>query len=118
MSSGDIAHIILNSLMSSAPYLAAWIVAIVFSVIMLRRGGGRAERFLLTGSCLMLASKLFSVPTVLIVPLLIDSGWSTDRALPVLSGIGFFLSLVSLAGIVCLVYAFWIKFKVKSRESS
>ena len=117
MSFSDIGSIIIHNLVPAAPYLAAWIAAIVFSVIMLRRGG-RAERFLLTGSCLMLASKLFSVPTVLIVPLLVDSGWSTDRALSVLSGVHLFLSLVSLAGIVCLVYAFWIKFKVKSRESS
>jgi len=114
MSFSDICSIIIHSLIPAAPYLAAWIAAIVFSVIMLRRGGGRAERFLLTGSCLMLANKLFSIPTVLIVPLLVDSGWSPDRAMPVLSGFGLFLSLVSLAGIVCLVYAFWIKFKVKS----
>ncbi len=118
MSFSDIGSIIIHNLIPAAPYLAAWIAAIVFSVIMLRRGGGRAERFLLTGSCLMLAGKLFSVPTVLIVPLLVGSGWSTDRALPMLSGFGFFLGLISLAGIMCLVYAFWIKFKVKSRDSS
>jgi hypothetical protein len=114
MSLSDTGSIIINSLIPAAPYLAAWIAAIVFSVIMFRRGGGRAERFLLTGSCLMLASRLLSVPTVLIVPLLVDSGWSTDRALPVLSGVGLFLGLVGLAGIVCLVYAFWVKFEVKS----
>ena len=118
MSFGDIASSVLSRLVVNAPYLVAWIVAIVFSVIMLRRGGGRAERFLLTGSCLMLASKLFSVPIVLIVPLLVDSGWSTDRAVPVLSGIALFVSLGGLAGIMCLVYAFWIKFKVKSNASS
>ena len=110
--------IILSSLIMSTPYLVAWIVAIIVAVVMLRRGGGRAEGFLLTGSCLMLASRLFSVPTILIVPLLLDNGWSTARALSVLSGVGLFLGLVGLAGIVCLVYAFWIKFKVKSRESS
>ena len=117
MSSGDIAHIILNSLIPAAPYLAAWIAAIVFSIIMLRRGGGRAERLLLIGSCLMFAGKLFSVPTVLIAPLLVDSGWSTSRAVSMLSGVGLSLSLFSLAGIVCLVYAFWTRFKVKSSES-
>ena len=81
---------------------------------MLREGGGRAERFLLIGSCLMLANKIFSVPTAIIVPLLIDSGWVMDRALTVASGIGLFLGLVALTGIVCLVYAFWTKFRVKS----
>ena len=114
MSFSDTGSVIINNLIPAAPYLAAWIAAIVFSVIMLRRGGGRAERFLLTGSCLMLANKLFSVPTVLIVPLLVGSGWSTDRVLPILSGVGLLLGLVSLAGIVCLVYAFWVKFEVKA----
>ena len=118
MSFSDIGSIIIHNLIPTAPYLVAWIAAIVFSVIMLRRGGGRAERLLLTGSCLMLASKLLSVPTVLIVPLLVGSGWSTDRALPMLSGVGLFLGLVGLAGIVCLVYAFWIKFKVKANATA
>ena len=118
MSFGDIAQVILSGLIPATPYLAAWIAAIVFSRIMLRRGGGRAERFLLIGSCVMLAGKLLSVPAALIVPLLIDSGWSPLRALPVFSGFSFFLGLISLAGIVCLVYAFWIKFKVKSGEYS
>ena len=117
MSLSDIGSIIVRNLIPAAPYLAAWIAAIVLSVIMLRRGGGRAERFLLIGSCLMLASKLFNVPTVLIVPLSVDGGWGTDGALPVFSGVNLFLGLISLAGIVCLVYAFWIKFKVKSSES-
>lgn len=118
MSFGDIGSIIVHSLIPAAPYLAAWIAALVFSVIMLRRGGGRAERFLLAGSCVMLAGKLFSVPAALIVPWLIDSGWRPDRALPVFSGFSFFLGLISLAGIVCLVYSFWIKFKVKLGEYS
>ena len=118
MSLSDVGSIIIHNLIPAAPYLAAWIAAIVFSVIMLRQGGGRAERFLLIGSCLMLASKLFSVPTVLIVPLLVGSGWNPGRALPVVSGVGLFCSLVGLVGIVGLVYTFWIKFKVKSHEYS
>ena len=116
MSFGDIASFIMHALIPAAPYLAAWIVAIILSVIMLRRGGGRAERFLLIGSCLMLVSKLFSVPTGLIVPLLVGSGWSTDRTLPLLSGFSLFLGLIGLAGIICLVYAFWAKFNALDIE--
>ncbi len=119
MDSGDVAQVILSSLIPTAPYLAAWIVAIVFSAIMLRRGGGRAERFLLTGSCLMLASTLFrSVASAVIQVLFIQKGWDALRVATVLSYNGLFFGLVSLAGIVCLVYAFWIKFKVKSGEYS
>ena len=69
--------VMLGGLIMAAPQLAAWSVAITVAVIMLRRGGGRAERFLL-------------------------------------SGFNLFRGLVGLVGILCLVYAFWIKFRVKS----
>ena len=117
MSFSDMCSVIIHSLIPAAPYLAAWSASVVFSTIMIRRVGGRAEHLLLTGSCLMLASKLCSVPAVLITPLLINSGWNTNRALPVLSGFNLFTGLISLAGIVCLVYSFWIKFQVKPSES-
>jgi len=114
MSSGDIAQVLLTSLLADAPYLAAWIAAIVVAVMMLKREGGKAERFLLTGSCLMFANSLLRLPTTLIVPWLVKGGWSSNGALPILSGFNLFRGLVSLAGILCLVYAFWIKFKVRA----
>ena len=110
--------LILSGLIMAAPYLVAWIVAIIVAVIMLRRGGHRAERFLLAGSCLMLTTSLLSVPIYAIVPWLVEGGASRVEAVSVISGVHLFLGLVSLVGIVCLVYAFWIKFKVKSNASS
>ncbi len=106
--------IMLGGLIMAAPSLAAWIVAIVVAVIMLRRGGGRAERFLLSGSCLMLVSTLFTVPTAAIAPWLVEGGASRVEAASVLSGFNLFRGLVGLAGILCLVYAFWVKFKVRT----
>ena len=41
------------SFLARLPYLLAWLVAIVFAVIMLRRGGGKAEKLLLAGSSFM-----------------------------------------------------------------
>lgn len=117
MSFGDIGSSIVHNLIPAAPYLAAWIAAIVLSVIMLRRGGGRAERFLLAGSCMMLAGTLFrSIASAVIQVLFIQKGWDALRVATVLSYNGLFFGLVSMAGIICLVYAFWIKFKVKSGE--
>ena len=106
--------IMLGGLITAAPYLVAWIVAIIVAVIMLRRGGGRAERFLLSGSCLMLVSTLFTVPMPAIAPWLVEGGASRVEAASVISGFNLFRGLVGLVGILCLVYAFWIKFKVKS----
>ena len=119
MGFGDIASSVLGRLAAEIPYLVAWIAAIVLSVIMLRRGGGRAERFLLAGSCVMLAKQLFYIPVsvvteFLIVPSLLERGASRVEAVQVLSYIRIFFGLVSLGGIICLVYAFWKKFWVKS----
>ena len=115
MSLSDTVTAILYSLIGSVPYLVAWIVAIVLSVIMLQRGGGRAERFLLAGSCVMFTERLFSTPiSVIMVPWLHDIGLHIQSTALVLSGVRFFFGVVSLAGIVCLVYAFWVKFKFKS----
>ena len=106
--------VMLGGLITASPPLAAWSVAIIVAVIMLRHGGGRAERFLLLGSCLMLASTLFTVPMAAIAPWLVEGGASRVEAVSVLSGFNLFRGLVGLAGILCLVYAFWIKFKVRS----
>lgn len=55
----DISSIFLSGLIGIAPFLAAWIVVIVLASLMLRRGGGKAERFLVAGASLMLAKTLF-----------------------------------------------------------
>ena len=119
MSAGDITVEVFRKLLFATPYLAAWIAAIVLSVIMLRRGGGRAEKFLLAGSCVMFAQKLCNVTVstvtqLLIIPSLLERGWSSPTAVSVLSYINVFFGLVSLVGIIFLVYAFWIKFREKS----
>jgi len=119
MDFSDISSIILNGLIARAPFLAAWIAATTIAAIMLRHGGGRAERFLLAGSCVMFAKQLFYIPVsavieLLIVPSMIERGVSRPIAVQVFSYNSIFFGLVGLAGIICLVYAFWTKFKVKS----
>ena len=118
MDFSDISSIILNGLIARAPFLAAWIAATTIAAIMLRHGGGRAERFLLAGSCVMLLGSLLHIPVPLIVPWLVESGMSMVEAASRVTYFGMFASLVSMAGIGCLVYAFWIKFKVKSNATA
>jgi len=105
--------IMVSGLINAAPALVGWTVAIVVAILMLRRGGGKAERFLLSGSCLMLMSSLLSVPIAAIVPWLVEGGATVVEAASVVSGFNIFRGLIALAGIICLIYAFWIKFKVK-----
>ncbi len=103
--------VILRGLITAAPPLAGWIVAIVLAVVMLRRGGGKAERLLFAGVSLMLVNSLILVLSEGLAMWLHDTGMSLGSAF---SGVLWVGRLISLAGIICLVYAFWIKFKVKS----
>ena len=103
-----------------SPMLVAWIVGIVLAARMRKRGGGKAERLLLIGCCLMLAQQLASpCPQVLILWLIAERigttaasiGWATTMvAIP--------LGIIGLAGIICLVCAFWIKFRTSLRSDS
>ena len=118
MSASDISPIIFGSLIGQSPYLAAWIAAVVVAMIMLRRGGDRAERFLLIGASLMLVQSLIAVPTTaLSIWLTVDKGMTNVETASVVSIYNLIRGCIGLAGIVCLVYAFWTKFKVKPSES-
>ena len=108
-------HAVIGGVISSAPSLVGWIVAVVLAAIMLRRGGGRAERFLLTGASLMLVQSLIAIPTTaLSIWLTVDRGMANVEAASVLSIFGLVRGCIGLAGIICLVYAFWIRFKARS----
>jgi len=98
------------------PVLLAWLAGIVLSVLMLRRGGGKAERLLLTGCCLMFGSRfLRPFLTGLAVWLSADPEISNVRAAHT---IGLMVSLplatLDMAGIVCLVLAFWFRWRSQS----
>jgi len=105
-------QVIAGGLLSSAPALVGWIVAVVLAAIMLRRGGARAERFFLVGACLMLLASILAIPTqALNLWLHTGQGMPNAEIAFWLSMYGLFRGLIGLAGIICLVYAFWVKFK-------
>jgi len=105
---------VLLSILPSALPLAAWIVGVVFAVKMVRQKGGRAERFLLAGACLMLLASILVIPTSAFGTWLrIDREMTNVQIALWLSIFDLIRGIISLAGIVCLVYAFWQKFKTK-----
>jgi hypothetical protein len=104
----------LMMLAGSTPALILWIAVIIFAVVMLRRGGGRAERFLIAGASLKIISNLLGIITPAIMIWLLDAGYSKNYANSIASGYGIFLNIIGMAGIICLVYAFWVKFKTKN----
>ena len=105
-------------LAGSAPALALWIAAVIFAAVMLRRGGGRAERFLIAGAGLKIVGNLLNIPTVAIVPWFVTRGYSMDNAVSLVEYYGIFLNVVGMAGIICVVYAFYVKFEARNLERS
>lgn len=104
----------LGYLIGAAPALVFWIVIIIFATIMLRRVGGRAERFLVAGVGIEMAGTLLRIPMGAIAPWIFHQGYSTTYISSVSTGYGIFLNVISMAGIICFIYAFWVKFKAKS----
>jgi hypothetical protein len=105
--------LLLIGLMGAAVPLAFWIAVIVFTRIMQKRGGDRAERFLITGASLNLASVVIRIPTNIIVPVLalqdkpmdiISTITTVSTAIRIATGI------IDMVGIICIIYAFWVKF--------
>jgi hypothetical protein len=103
-------NVFLGSLVNAIPGLVVWIVALVSSIILSIRFGGRLERFLIAGSCLMLASTLLRIPVPAATRHLTEGSLSNVSAATIISGINLFPGLISLSGVICLFYAIWKKF--------
>lgn len=105
-------QVVIGKLLVLAPSLVGWIVAVVLAAIILKRGGARAERFLVIGASLMLLGSLLDIPTpALSMWLSVAKGMTNVKAASVLSVFGLVRGCIGLAGIICLVYAFWVKWK-------
>jgi len=99
-----------------SPFLALWIAAIVFAAVMLGRGGGRAERFLIAGASLKLIGNLISIPANFFIVGLLDRGYNIAEMSSIYSSVSLLINIVHMAGIICLIYAFWIRFKSRNAE--
>jgi ABC-type Fe3+-siderophore transport system permease subunit len=105
-----------SSLLNAVPDIIAWTAGIVLAVIMVRRGGLKPEKLLLTGCCLMLAETILSpVVRELVMDWVRGNDTSYLAVGQTVTYTQIPLIIVSLAGIVCLVWAFWIRFHVKKQ---
>lgn len=108
--------LVLTNFVNAVPGLVIWIAALVFSIILSKRGDGKLERFLIIGSCLMLVSTFLGIPVPFIAHYLNQNSLSNASTAGVVSGINLFLSLISLAGVICLFYAIWKKFNERTTK--
>ena len=95
------------------PELVGWLIGLVLAVLMLKRGGGRAEKLFLAGCSLVVFVQLAGPFLSGFVSVMRSEGWRLAQAA------GFLLlplSILSLAGFICLAIAFILKFMKKRRE--
>jgi len=100
------------ALLGNIPTLLAWLVGIVLAVRMLRRAG-KAEKLLLAGCSLMFVAQIVRpFLTGLALWLVHEHGMTRASA----SGLAFSLpiTILSMVGIVCLVYTFWTRWKTSA----
>lgn len=103
---------VVPDLLASIPMFLAWIVGVAFAVLMLRHGGGKAEKLLLVGCSLMFLSVVIRpFLTGLALWLVAEHGMTRAGA----AGLAFSLpmSITGMSGIVCLILAFWFRWKAK-----
>ncbi len=96
--------------LGNIPILLAWLVGIVLAVRMIKRGGGKAEKLLLIGCSLMFVAQVVKpFLTGLALWMVQEQGMSRASA----SGLALSLpiGILGMAGIICLIWAFWLKFK-------
>ena len=98
------------SILRYIPELVAWGIGIILAVLMVRWGGGKAEKLLLAGCGLMFAAQLISLLLTDMIP------WMSEQRISA-QGLGIIRSLSSglpsLTGIICLVIAFRFRFRRK-----
>jgi len=110
---------VVPSLLPKIPMLLLWLAGIVLSVLMLRRGGAKAEMLLLAGCAIKFVEQIYGSFYRGVIAYLMSeqlrayplNGW--EWQLFMWNGVA-----LGLAGFVCLVIAFWMKFRssLRSRE--
>jgi len=119
MSSSVSVAIFSEPLIRNIPELVAWGIGIVLAVLMVRRGGGKTEKLLLAGCSLMFVTQLASPLLYELVQWLTsERGMSHIATAQTMGWVTLPLTVISLAGLVCLVWAFWVQFRVKRGVSA
>ena len=105
-------------MLENIPELVAWLFGVVTAVVMVRRGGVRAEKLLLAG-CSMMFIIALAGPFLsgLVQSLMFEEGMSNvSRAQTMSLYVSLPRGILGLAAFICLVCAFWIRFRRRREE--
>ena len=109
---------IAESLLRNTPELIGWAAGIVLAVIMIGRGGGKAEKLLLAGCSLLFFTMLANPFVIGLVRSLTQQQDTSYRITAQTMGWAtLLLGVLSLAGLICLIWAFWVRFRTRRQEA-
>ena len=91
-----------------------WAAITVAAFIFFKRRRGRAERLMLTGASLKLVSHGMIIPYYFIYDWLVVEGNDIALGASIHIASAVLLGLVGMAGLIFLIYGFWIKFQESS----
>jgi hypothetical protein len=115
---GDIIQAIFFGFLGFGIPVLFWIGTLVFGIVMLKRGGGRPERFFIAGSALNILATLLRIPVLYLPFWLHIRDYDIDTLESVNFGVGLFINIIFALGVICILYAFWLKFKSNRTEQA
>jgi len=114
MDTADVIQALTIGLIATSPALVVWIAAVIVTAMLVRRSGGKAERLLLAGAVIYLVSSLLLIPSNLIISGLMSQGPEGISSISTVSTwIVMLRKVIGMAGLICFINAFWVKFNIK-----
>ena len=104
------------NLVTKMPVLLMWLAGIALSVLMIRRGGAKAEKLLLAGCAVKFTEHIYGAFVPSVAAYMMSEPFRAGRETPLNPGLPYMIFMwigvaLSLAGFVCLILAFWTKFR-------
>jgi hypothetical protein len=115
---GDILQMIFFGFLGHGVPVLFWIGTLIFGIVMLRRGGGKPERFFITGSILNILATMLRIPVIYLPVWLHAIDYGSDTMSFITFGTGLFIDIIFALGLMSLLYAFWLKFNNSRIERS
>lgn len=107
-------ELISPSLLQHIPELLAWFFGIILAASMVAGGGRLAEKLFLAGCILMFVMNLSAPFLSGLVSTLLREGWRSPMTPALILSLP--MGILGIAGFMCLIYAFWLRFRRAGQE--
>ena len=117
MPSSELPILVFSAVLGITPGLVFWTIVILFTRRWMKNESSRAEHFLIAGAIIYIVSTLLYVP-ILLMPFLINENIGSDPFLVLQYTTGLVRDIINLSGVICFIYAFWVKFNARNSATA